>query len=60
MNIKLQFMKLITRVNRKRLMKRLATFSTKGEKFMVSRTDAAPVMTYLYRPACGGENLLPD
>jgi len=57
MNIKLQFMKLITRVNRKRLMKRLATFSTKGEKFMVSRTDAAPVMTYLYRPACGGENL---
>ena len=57
MNIKLQFMKLITRVNRKRLMKRLATFSTKGEKFMVSRIDAAPVMTYLYRPACGGENL---
>ena len=50
-------MKLITRVNRKRLMKRLATFSIKGEKLMVPRTDAAPVMTYLHRPTCGGENL---
>ena len=57
MNFKLQFMKLITRVNRKRLMKRLATFSTKGEKFMVPRTDAAPVRVYLHRPADGGENL---
>lgn len=57
MNIKLQFMKLITKVNRKRLMKRLATFSIKGEKFMVPRTDAVPVLVYLHRPACGGENL---
>ena len=24
---------------------------------MVPRTDAAPVMTYLHRPTCGGENL---
>lgn len=57
MNIKLQFMKLITKVNRKRLMKRLATFSIKGEKFMVPRTDAVPVLVYLHRPAGGGENL---
>ena len=57
MKIKLQFMKLIVKINRKRLQKRLARFSIKGEKFMVPRTNAAPVMVYLHRPASGGENL---
>ena len=57
MKIKLQFMKLIVKINRKRLQKRLARFSIKGEKFMVPRTNAAPVMVYLHRPAGGGENL---
>ena len=57
MKIKLQFMKLIVKINRKRLEKRLARFSIKGEKFMVPRTNAAPVMVYLHRPASGGENL---
>ena len=57
MNIKLQFMKLMAKRGRRKLLKRLATFSIKGEKFMVPRTDAAPVMTYLHRPTCGGENL---
>ena len=57
MNIKLQFMKLVVKINRKRLQKRLARFSIKGEKFMVPRTNAAPVMVYLHRPASGGENL---
>jgi len=57
MKTKLQFIKLIVKVNRKRLQKRLARFSIKGEKFMVPRTNAAPVMVYLHRPASGGENL---
>ena len=53
MKIKLQFMKLIVKINRKRLQKRLARFSIKGEKFMVPRTNAAPVMVYLHRPPFG-------
>lgn len=57
MNIKLFFMKLMVKRGRRKLLKRLSAFSIKGKKFMVPRTDAAPVMTYLHRPACGGENL---
>ena len=56
MNIKLFFLKLMVKRGRRKLLKRLAAFSIKGEKFMVPRTDAAPVTVYLHRPACGGEN----
>jgi hypothetical protein len=51
MNIKLFFMKLMVKRGRRKLLKRLSAFSIKGKKFMVPRTDAAPVMTYLHRPA---------
>ena len=57
MSIKLFFLKLMVKRGRRKLLKRLATFSIKGEKFMVPRTDAAPVLVYLYYPAGGGENL---
>lgn len=57
MNIKLFFLKLMVKRGRRKLLKRLSAFSIKGEKFMVPRTDAAPVLVYLHRPACGGENL---
>lgn len=57
MNIKLLFMRLMVKKTRKKLLKRLSALPVKGEKFMVPRTDAAPVMVYLYRPACGGGNL---
>ena len=57
MNIKLFFLKLMVKRGRRKLLKRLAAFPIKGEKFIVPRTDAAPVLVYLHRPACGGENL---
>lgn len=57
MNIKLFFLKLMVKRGRRKLLKRLAAFPIKGEKFMVPRTDAAPVTVYLHRPAGGGENL---
>ena len=57
MNIKLFFMKWMVKRERRKLLKRLSALSIKGEKFMVPRTDAAPVLTYLYRPTSGGENL---
>lgn len=50
-------MKLAVKRGRKKLMKRLEAFPVQGEQFMVPRTDAAPVMTYLYRPDCGGGKL---
>lgn len=57
MNIKLFFLKLMVKRGRRKLLKRLSAFSIKGEKFMVPRTDDAPVLAYLHRPTCGGENL---
>ncbi len=57
MNTKLFFMKLMVKLGRRKLLKRLALFPTKGKKFMVPRSNAAAVMTYLYYPRCGGEKL---
>ena len=50
MNIKLFFMKLMVKRGRRKLLKRLATFPIKGEKFMVPRTDAAPASMEFSRP----------
>lgn len=57
MNLKLFITKLMVKRSRNKLLKRLAAFSIKGKQHMVSRTNAEDVMTYLYRPACGGEKL---
>ena len=57
MNIKLLFMKFMVKRGRKKLLRRLSAFSPKGEKVMVERNYSPPVMTYLYRPEKGGDNL---
>ena len=56
-NIKLFFMKLMVKRGRRKLLKRLAAFPTKGEIFRVPREDVASVTVYLYRPKFGGDQL---
>lgn len=57
MNIKLYFTKLMVKHERKKLIKRLAAYPTKGEKLMVPRESLPSVTTYLYRPSCKSGHL---
>lgn len=58
MSIKLFVLKLAAKKGRKQAVRRVQNLGhVKGQNFMVPRENAKPVMTYLYRPAGGGENL---
>lgn len=58
MSIKLFLLKLAAKKGRRQAVRYVQNLGhVKGQKFMVPRENAKPVMTYLYRPAGGGENL---
>ena len=58
MSVKLFLLKLVAKKGRKQAVRRVHNLGgIKGQKFMVPRENAKPIMTYLYRPAGGGENL---
>lgn len=58
MSIKLFLLKYGAKKGCRQAVRRVQSLGyVKGQKFMVSRENAKPVMTYLYRPASGGENL---
>ena len=58
MSIKLSILKLAAKKGRRQAVKYIQNLGhIKGQKFMVPRGNAKPVMTYLYRPMSGGENM---
>lgn len=58
MSIKLFLLKLAAKKGRRQAVRRVQSLGhVKGQKFLVPRENAKPVMTYLYRPTGGGENL---
>lgn len=58
MSIKLFLLKLAAKKGRRQAVRRVQSLGhVKGQEFMVPRENAKPVMTYLYRPTGGGENL---
>ena len=58
MSIKLFLLKLAAKKGRRQAVRYVQHRGhVKGQKFMVPRENAKPVMTYLYRPVGGGENL---
>lgn len=58
MSIKLFLTKLAAKRGRRRAIRYAQKLGhVKGQKFMVPRENVKPVMTYLYRPTRGGENL---
>lgn len=58
MSIKLFLLKLAAKKGRRQAVRYVQNLGhVKGQKFMVPRENAKPVMTYLYRPVGGGENL---
>lgn len=58
MSIKLFLLKLAAKKGRRQAVRYVQSLGhVKGQKFMVPRENAKPVMTYLYRPSGVGENL---
>ena len=58
MSIKLFLLKLAAKKGRRQAVRRVQSLGhVKGQQFLVPRENAKPVMTYLYRPVSGGENL---
>lgn len=58
MSIKLFLLKLAAKKGRRQAVRRVQRLGhVKGQEFLVPRENAKPVMTYLYRPTGGGENL---
>ena len=58
MSIKLFLLKLAAKKRRRQAVRRVQSLGhVKGQEFMVPRENAKPVMTYLYHPTGGGENL---
>ena len=58
MSIKLFLLKLAAKKGRRQVVRHVQSLGhVRGQKFMVPRENAKPVMTYLYRPSGGGENL---
>ena len=58
MSIKLLLLKLAAKKGRRQAVRRVQSLGhVKCQEFMVPRENAKPVMTYLYRPTGGGENL---
>ena len=58
MGMKLFLLKLAAKKGRRQAVRYVQSLGhIKGQKFLVPRENAKPVMTYLYRPDGGGENL---
>ena len=58
MGMKLFLLKLAAKKGRRQAVRYVQSLGhIKGQKFLVPRENAKPVMTYLYRPAGSGENL---
>lgn len=58
MSIKLFVLKLAAKKGRRQAVRHVQNLGhVKGQNFIVPRENAKPIMTYLYRPAGGGENL---